>query len=122
MYTIIIKENFNAFHSVMLPCGTLEEPHKHNWQIEIGVKSEKLDKNGFAVEFLWLKDKLKDVVQVFEGKNLNETIFFTPNLPTAELVCKSVHDNLKKHLPKGVYMDYTLIEEAAGCLVKYTDL
>lgn len=121
MFTVIIQDSFTASHSVPLPSGKLEEPHEHNWLVEIAVKTDNLDKDGFAVEFLSLKEQLARVLMPLKEKNLNEIEDFSTNLPTAERVIKYVHDGVKTNLPCGVEMDYALIEEAQGCYVKYTN-
>jgi 6-pyruvoyltetrahydropterin/6-carboxytetrahydropterin synthase len=121
MYTIIIKESFEASHYVLMPDGSLEPPHRHLWKLEVGVCSEKLDENGFAVEFLSLKKIIKNVLREIEGKDMNNIADFATNYPTAEIVSTYIYNNIKKHLPSGATLDYTILEEEEGCFVKYTD-
>ncbi len=120
MYTVIIEETFDAVHSVRMPDGVFEEPHCHNWMVQAAVHARELDENGFAIEFLYFKRLLKNILSALKDKNLNDLDCFQLNIPTAEAVCKYVYDNLKKSLPSGVYIEYTLVQEAKGCYVKYT--
>lgn len=120
MYTVIIEQTFNAVHSVRMPDGIFETPHSHEWTVQAAVSAEGLDKDGFAIEFIYLRKLLENVLSPLKDKNLNEAQCLKPNIPTAETVCKYVYDNLKKSLPLGVSIEYTLIQEAKGCYIKYT--
>lgn len=121
MYTVIIETQFQASHFVRMPSGKIEEPHKHDWHLSVAVKTEQLDENGFAVEFLQLKKIIDQTIKQYDNKNLNELEIFNSNIPTTELVCKNIHREIKKRLPSDVYLDYTLLQEAKGFYVKYTD-
>lgn len=121
MYTVIIKDNFIASHYVKMPDGSIEEAHEHNWKLDVALSTDKLDKNGFAVEFLELKSLIGDITQELEGNLLNNMEYFAPNFPTTEIVCKYVYDNLKNSLPFGATLEYTILEEAQGCCVKYAE-
>lgn len=120
MYTVIIRDNFTATHYVTMPDGNVEQPHSHDWEVEIAVSSPQLDENGFAIEFGGLKERLGEVVNILRNKNINRLEYFNTNMATAETVCKFVYDNLKNYLPFGVVLEYTLIQEEKGCSVKYS--
>ncbi len=119
MYTVIIEQTFAAVHSVRLPGGLIEQPHSHDWVVQAAVNAQRLDENGFAIEFIYFRNLLEKVLQTLKDKNLNELDCFEPNMPTTETVCKYVYNNLKKSLPLGVSLEYTLVQEAEGCYVKY---
>jgi 6-pyruvoyltetrahydropterin/6-carboxytetrahydropterin synthase len=121
MYTVIIKESFEASHHVRMPCGSIEPPHCHKWKLETAVSCKDLDENGFAVEFLSLQKLIRKTVSNLNGKDINNITYFQANFPTAEIVSKYIYDSIKKSLPSGVTLEYTLLEEAPGCIVKYTD-
>ncbi len=119
MFKVIITTDFEASHYVRMPCGKIEKPHNHTWKLEVAVSADKLDENGFAVEFGALKKTVSAVTARFESQCLNDFDDFEANFPTAESVCKYIYDNIKKQLPLKADMDYTLLEEAQGCCVKY---
>ncbi|MFI4912075.1 MAG: 6-pyruvoyl trahydropterin synthase family protein [Sedimentisphaeraceae bacterium JB056] len=121
MYTVILKENFRASHYVRMPDGSIEKPHNHDWKLEVAVSTEELDNNGFAVEFLSLQDTIRNVLKKLDSRDLNQIDDFKPNFPTTEIVSKYVYDNIKKHLPFGVVLEYTLLEESKGCYIRYTE-
>ena len=51
MVAISVDIDFKASHAVKLADGSSEEPHEHDWKVRSQVSSEKVNKNGFVMDF-----------------------------------------------------------------------
>ena len=61
MYYVRKSLEVSASHQLKLDYESkCENLHGHNWNIEIYLKSEKLDKNGMVMDFTIIKKKIMD--------------------------------------------------------------
>lgn len=65
-----------------------ENLHGHNWNINIYLKSKKLDENGMVMDFTIIKKKIMDKM---DHKYLNEVFDFNP---TAENIAHWIQEEL----------------------------
>jgi 6-pyruvoyltetrahydropterin/6-carboxytetrahydropterin synthase len=95
MYHIEVHDSFHAGHAVKLSSGAWEKSHVHDWQIRIFLSREQLDASGMVVDFNIVKKALRQILEVFEGKNLNEIETFQKN-PTTEKIAWTIFDEMQK--------------------------
>ena len=95
MYTVTVRQEFNAAHKLRDYQGKCEALHGHNWIVEISLKSQKLDKNGMVMDFSHLKEELAKLLESLDHKLLNEIEPFINLNPTSENIAKHIFDNLK---------------------------
>ena len=89
MYYIKKGLEVSASHQLKLNYESkCENLHGHNWNIEIYLRSEKLDENGMVMDFTIIKKKIMDKM---DHKNLNEVFDFNP---TAENIAKWIQNEL----------------------------
>ena len=89
MYYVKKRLEVSASHFLNLDYESkCENLHGHNWNIEIYLKSEKLDKNGMVMDFTIIK---KTVMDKMDHKNLNEVFDFNP---TAENIATWIKNEL----------------------------
>jgi 6-pyruvoyltetrahydropterin/6-carboxytetrahydropterin synthase len=88
---IYCKHKFKATHHLSLlydsPCN---QPHEHNWLIEVWVKGE--PEQGIIVDF----NKLKETLASYENKDLNVTIAN----PTAENFALEIQSRIDQAISK----------------------
>ena len=99
MYELTVKDSFSAAHNLRDYKGKCEHLHGHNYNVEASFKSEKLEKNGLAVDFSVLKAGLKKVLETLDHKYLNEDVenFRTENT-SAENLAKYIYNFLKNEI------------------------
>ncbi len=85
-----VYEKFSAAHSIPghEKCGKL---HGHNFRVEVEIEGE-VKENGMVMDFYDLKRILKDILNEFDHRILNEII----EIPTSENICIEIANRLKK--------------------------
>jgi len=110
MFKIAVKGRFSAAHFVRGYKGDCASGHGHNFEVEVTVGREKLDKLGIAVDFRLLKRQLGKVLKTLDHKNLNQLPFFRRRNPTAEMIAFYIHEKLKKSV-KGASLESVAVWE-----------
>lgn len=98
MFEIKVQGIFSAAHHVRGYKGDCAGDHGHSYKIEIGIKVEKLDKLGMAIDFRKAKTVLKAVLGRLDHRNLNQLPFFRRNNATAEWVAVYIYREVKKKI------------------------
>jgi len=62
MYTMRVKSHFDAAHLLPHYGGKCRRLHGHRWEVEVVLESNKLNKDGFVVDFAIVKDLIGQVV------------------------------------------------------------
>ncbi len=119
MFTVSVGTYFWASHRLVLPDGSKEPPHNHNWSVTADVGSEKLDSMAVVMDFQKLKEMVDNIVAEFDNTALNEISYFQQNNPSAENVAKFIYEKLSPKLPKGVKLQSIRVVEEPGCSAKY---
>jgi 6-pyruvoyltetrahydropterin/6-carboxytetrahydropterin synthase len=80
-----------AHHLPQLPAThKCHNPHGHNYEVYVEVESEKLDENGFVLDY----GAIKDIIMRFDHKDLNEELDF---FPTAEQLAQYFYATFAEH-------------------------
>lgn len=98
MYRIGKKFRFSASHQLdQLPTRhPCRQMHGHNYEIEIVLQREELDRYGFLEDFGWVKEKVAPVLKKYDHRHLNEVMALPP---TAEHLALSIYQTLMDDLP-----------------------
>ena len=102
MYSLIIKEKFDAAHYLPDYDGDCARLHGHSWKIDAEVQFDKIQPDGMGIDFKELKDIIKPSLP--DHEDLNKYFDF---VPTAENIAKFLYIEIAFRL--SVY--YTLINE-----------
>ncbi len=124
MFTISVETHFWASHQLVLPDGSKESVHNHNWSVTANVSSEKLDSMAVVMDFQKLKAMVDNIVAKLDNPDLsglNEISYFKQNSPSAENVAKYIYEKLLIKLPKGVKLQSIRIVEEKGCSAKFSE-
>jgi 6-pyruvoyltetrahydropterin/6-carboxytetrahydropterin synthase len=119
MFTIGVQTRFRASHSLILPNGSREPEHFHNWVVIADVSSEKLNDVGFVIDFNWLKAAVDKIIGDYKDVSLGSIEYFKKNNPSAENVAKYIYKGLKPRLPKDVKLSGITVFEQPGCSARY---
>lgn len=119
MFTVSIETRFWASHQLVLPDGSKEPLHKHNWLIAAEVSSDKLNSTGLVMDFCQLKAMVDDIVGVFDNTQMEEIDYFKRHNCSAETLAKYIYEKLKPKLPGGIELESVRVVEEAGFSAKY---
>jgi 6-pyruvoyltetrahydropterin/6-carboxytetrahydropterin synthase len=98
MYEITVISSFSGAHRLRYLHGRCEELHGHNWKVEVSVVSNRLGKEGVAIDFGVLKEKVEKVLKPLDHHYLNDLPYFSGKEPSSENIAKYIFDKLKKEL------------------------
>lgn len=119
MFVVSVETGFQATHSVGRPDGSPEPQHMHDWSVTAAVGAERLNINGFAIDFELMKKLLEDIVSRFDKKDLTHLDYFKEGGSSAENVAKYIYEQLEPRLPRKVRLEYVEVHEQAGCRARF---
>src|SRR5439155_25555148 len=93
-FEVMIERNFSSAHQLRGYKGKCENPHGHNYKIEIYARGHELDNIEQLVDFVELKEAADDLVTYLDHKNLNELEPFIKENPSAENVARFILERL----------------------------
>ena len=106
---------------MVLPDGSKEPAHSHDWVVTTAVSSEKLDDMGVVMDFRTLKEIVESVTAELDNTLLGEVEHFRRNNPSAENVTMYLYDKLRARLPEGVELQSIKVVEEPGCSAKFAE-
>jgi 6-pyruvoyltetrahydropterin/6-carboxytetrahydropterin synthase len=116
----MVRDSFAAAHSLRDYKGKCERVHGHNYAIEACFTSEKLEKNGLAVDFTILKKELKKITDELDHRNLNKEIpFFRKNNTSAENIARFIYTRLKGRVKKAAVIKVRVYESENSMAAYY---
>ena len=115
MYRIVKKFDFSASHVLDTlpsdhPCARL---HGHNYTVEIELESEKLNSNGFVVDYSDLDVFKKIIDSELDHRHLNDVI---QGQPTAEIIAHYLFQRAIKLWPE---VSAVRVKETEKTLAEY---
>ena len=98
MYEISAFGHFDAAHFLRGYPGKCANIHGHRWKVEITLQGEKLDELGILIDFMDVKSMLKEVLELFDHKMINEVPPFDSLNPTAENIARFIYERMADKL------------------------
>jgi 6-pyruvoyltetrahydropterin/6-carboxytetrahydropterin synthase len=121
MFIISVERRFRASHQLVLPDGSKEPVHEHDWAVTAELGSDRLNNMGIVMNFQRLQAMIDKIVAGFDKKALESTGFFRQNNPSAENVAKYIYEKLRTGLPEGVKLLNVRVVEEPGCSAMYRE-
>jgi 6-pyruvoyltetrahydropterin/6-carboxytetrahydropterin synthase len=122
MYTVTIKTEFSAAHTIRGYNGPCSRLHGHNWKVTVEAKTDVLDNLGMSVDFYVLQKKTEEVIAKFDHRDINSIPPFDTKLnPTSENIARYIYDELKRLLPPQVELSFVAIGETGQYTAKYSE-
>jgi 6-pyruvoyltetrahydropterin/6-carboxytetrahydropterin synthase len=113
-YEVTVTTHFMAVHAVAMPDGSMEPPHQHDWQVEAAFRADRLNRDGFVIDFLAVSAALANLAAELGGKDLNAVL---PAPASAERVCQYLAERLRQAL--GQWPFRVRVTEAPLCGAAY---
>ena len=119
MYQLIVKTHFDAAHALKNYQGPCENLHGHTYKVEVKIQGENLDQSGLVYDFKELKQKLTQVTEAVDHKNLNEIKPFDEISASTENLARYFFESLEKILPNEVALKEVTVFESDDAVVSY---
>ena len=94
MYEITVTRKFFATHAVTNYKGGTEEPHEHEWRVDICIAAKELDEAGLAADFCEVDPLITEIIAPINGDVANVT---PGKSPSAENLSRYIFDTLAAH-------------------------
>jgi 6-pyruvoyltetrahydropterin/6-carboxytetrahydropterin synthase len=98
MFEVTVERTFAAGHYLRNYKGKCENPHGHNYKVELTLRGAELDKAGLLLDFKDLKDVLRAVIDRLDHQMLNDIEPFISINPSAENIAKYFFDETNVRL------------------------
>jgi len=120
-FEITVEDFFSACHSVLLPGGSYEPSHVHDWRVRVTFRAGALNEAGFVVDFVEAQAALRRVCAELDGGDVNARTKFTTGA-SAERVAQWLAERLPTYMgdsagPARVHR--VEVTEAPGCVAAY---
>jgi 6-pyruvoyltetrahydropterin/6-carboxytetrahydropterin synthase len=120
VYTLTIKEHFDAAHALIGYPGQCQNLHGHTWDVEVSVRGSELDEVGIVYDFKDLKDNLMDILERYDHGYLNEIPPFDAMNATAENLARVIYEQMAALLPEGIELVEVSVWESPIARLTYT--
>jgi 6-pyruvoyltetrahydropterin/6-carboxytetrahydropterin synthase len=98
MYEVRVEREFSSGHYLRNYRGKCENPHGHNYKVQITLRGETLDVSGLLLDFKDLKHVMRPVIERLDHQMLNDVAPFTDINPSAENLAKYFYDETNQQL------------------------
>ena len=122
MFQVSVDETFSSGHALRGYKGKCENPHGHNYKVQIVLEGPSLDSIGLLYDFSHLKRVLRALIEGVDHKYLNDQAPFDVINPSAENLAKYFYDEIAGQLnamPAGARLARVTIWETDTATATY---
>ena len=98
MFELSINGHFASAHLLRGYDGPCKNLHGHTWKVEATIAGEKLDPIGLLVDFVQVKQVIREVMGRLDHQFMNDLEPFKRVNPSAENVAKYFYDEVTRQL------------------------
>ena len=98
MYEVTAEDTFAAGHYLRDYKGKCENPHGHNYKVQVTLQGKELDRAGLLLDFKDLKVVMKHVIDYLDHQMMNDIEPFTRVNPSAENLARYFFDETNTRL------------------------
>ena len=98
MFEVSVEDTFAAGHALRGYRGKCENPHGHNYKVQITLAGEDLDHIGLLYDFKDLKAAMGEVVDRLDHQYLNDIVPFKELNPSAENMARYFYQECSTRL------------------------
>ena len=117
MFEVMVEAQFAAGHYLRNYRGKCENPHGHNYKVQVTLQGSELDEAGLLLDFKLLKQVMRPVVDRLDHQMMNDLEPFLEQNPSAENLARYFYQETNKQLAEMTGGRVTVKE----CLVFETD-
>ncbi len=123
MFDIFIKTHFAGAHHLRNYPGDCENPHGHNWKVEVTVRATELDACGMGIDFKILKKIVGEVIDKLDHHDLNTLPYFQEVNPSSEHIAQFIFSEVAPMLQSDRYslLSVTVMETDTQGLTYYSE-
>ncbi|MEM1178625.1 MAG: 6-carboxytetrahydropterin synthase [Acidobacteriota bacterium] len=118
MYTLTVRDRFEAAHFLRSYRGKPETVHGHSWQVVVTLETEELDDEGMGFDFVEIRRHLGELAGRFNHGDINGTPPFDVQSPTTEHLARYFFTELAERLPGSGLVSCT-VWEGPDCSATY---
>jgi 6-pyruvoyltetrahydropterin/6-carboxytetrahydropterin synthase len=122
MFQVSVEETFSAGHALRGYKGKCENPHGHNYRVQVTLEGPQLDGIGLLIDFTHLKQAMREVIKRLDHQFINDLEPFTKLNPSAENMAKYFYEELTGQLsglPPGARVTDVIVWETDTAMAKY---
>ena len=112
MYTLKVREHFDAAHHLNGYEGKCARVHGHRWIAEVELAAEHLDEVGMVQDF----GKVREILRSILPDHLDVNEVYTDLNPTAENLARVFFDQMRARIPETVAVT---VWETPDCGCRY---
>jgi 6-pyruvoyltetrahydropterin/6-carboxytetrahydropterin synthase len=98
MFEVSVEQTFAAGHALRNYKGACENVHGHNFKVQVTIEGDRLDDTGMLVDFLDVKQSMRDVIARLDHVFLNDIPPFDVKNPSAENIAEYFYEELASRL------------------------
>lgn len=99
IYTLRVKDYFEASHWLRSYRGQPEQIHGHSWAVEVLLEADRLDDEGMGFDFVEIRGHLRELAARFDHNDINSVEPFDTLSPTTEHIARWFHGELSSRMP-----------------------
>lgn len=119
MYSLTVKDHFDAAHMLHGYPGECSGLHGHTWDVEATVEGADLDEIGIVYDFKRLKTDLAEILTRYDHVCLNDVPPFDEMNPTAEILARVVFEGLSERVGAQVRVAEVVVWESPIARIAY---
>lgn len=119
-YALTVRSSFSAAHRLLEYEGNCERLHGHNWQVEVCVESDTLDRRGMALDFRVMKAALNGILSRLDHKYLNEVPPFDARNPSSENIARHIYEEMERTVPPPARLARVAVWESEDAWAEYS--
>jgi 6-pyruvoyltetrahydropterin/6-carboxytetrahydropterin synthase len=98
MFEVSVEQTFAAGHALRNYKGACENVHGHNFKVQVTIEGDRLDDTGMLVDFLDVKQSMREVIARLDHVFLNDVSPFDVKNPSAENIAEYFYEELDRRL------------------------
>ena len=98
MFEVSVEQTFAAGHALRNYKGACENVHGHNFRVRVTMEGPRLDDTGLLVDFIDVKESMRDVISRLDHVFLNDIAPFDVKNPSAENLAEYFYEELSRRL------------------------
>jgi 6-pyruvoyltetrahydropterin/6-carboxytetrahydropterin synthase len=98
MFEVSVEQTFAAGHALRNYKGACENVHGHNFKVQVTIEGDRLDDTGMLVDFLDVKQSMREVIARLDHVFLNDISPFDVKNPSAENIAEYFYEELDRRL------------------------
>ena len=122
MFQVSVEETFSSGHALRGYKGKCENPHGHNYRVQVTLEGPELDSIGLLVDFTQLKHVMRGIIARLDHQFINDLEPFTRVNPSAENMARYFFEEVSAqlmNLPAGAKVKDVVIWETDTAMARY---